>query len=571
MIKIIDTVGNSLAFINNAINPVIREVINGEYTLSFSTLIEELKSDYINQNNLIEVDNQLFQIATYRKERTRDNKLLVDVIAEHISYSLLDEYVDSFIYSNSSPLTMLTDLLNGTGFLLRNVNVGGTNSIEILERTNKRDILNQIGNLFGGEFVFDNYYIDFLVQRGENRGVEFRPGKNILGIRKTVDKTKKDQDGNPSVTYEISAIELNEMEEFKGLEGFKIGDSAKVIDEELDVNITARILEYEYNPIMKVNSQIVFGNFIENIINSNTSLISTSNLVSKRASIWDRAKAISENGTFFSELIEGEINTLQNTVRAGLGSVTITDNNGILITDQPTMEASTKAIRLLGGVLAISNQKDVNGNFIYRTFGDGDGFVADYLIAGVINTDQISLQSADGKLNIVTNSITIEHLDGSKSILNANGLKVEHKIDDYSLFNANGFFRVIDGEQLEYISAMRVGTTETADSNWNGGGSSTTKYKIELRGKRWENTASKLDVVLTKLQFRAPLPEGMSWALGYVHENSGNIDSVLKVYSITNVTNGVDVIIESSDYVGVSNFGWSWSKVNFGYSIVLNG
>lgn len=562
MIEIINSNGDSLAYLENIWGAKVKEVINGQYTFSFSTIIEDMKTDYITDDNLVVLDGQIFQISIFEKERTSDNKLLVNVLAEHISYILIDDILDNFNYTNKSASILLNALLVDTDFLVETVNVGGIASFEIAEKINKREILNQIGNEFGGEFVFDNFRIDFLVQRGNDNGIEFRVGKNIKGIKKKIDKTKKDSLGNPYVTYEINVIELNELEEYKGLEGFSLGDTVKIIDDDLSIDIIARVLEYEYDPIVRKNSKVVFGNFSENITDSIAGFSVTSNLVSKRSAIWDRAKAISENGTFFSELIEGEINTLQNTVRAGLGSVTITDNNGILITDQPTIEASTKAIRLLGGVLAISNQKDVNGNFVYRTFGDGDGFVADYLIAGVINTDQISLQSADGKLNIVTNGITIEHDDGSKSILNASGLKVEHKIDDYSLFNADGFFRVIDGETLEYISAIRVGATTESDTNWSSG-----HYKIELRGKRWENAAADIGVTIAPLTFRPFLPPDMSWAIGYVTVGS----KVFSVASITNVTNGVDVVIDSYERVGVSGIGNTEIKsVQFGYSIVLN-
>ena len=571
MIKILNPIGKPLAYLDKAFNTKINEVINGQYVLTFSTIIEEMKADYITEENLLEVNGQLFQSAIFEKERTSDNKLLISVLAEHISYQLIDDEIEEFILENATAQTMLTSLLTGTGFLLRNINVAGTESIEVTEKTTKRAILNQIGTLFNGEFKFDNYNIDYLAERGANRGVEFRVGKNIKGIKKKIDKTKKDSLGNPIVIYEINAIELSGLEQYKGLEEFELGDTVKIIDDDLKVDVTARVLEYEYDPVTKRNSRLVFGNFIENITDTVANLSTASNLVNQRAVIWDRAKAISENGTFFAGLIEGEINTLQNQIKAGLGTVTVTDNNGILVTDQPTIEASTKAIRLLGGILAISNEKDVNGNFIYRTYGDGDGFVADSLIASVINTDQISLESADGNLKIISNNITINHTDGSKSILDASGLKVQHKIDDYSLFNANGFFRIIDGEQLEYISAMRVGISETAGGTWSGGGSTTSKYTINLIGKRWENTASKIDVMLTKLQFRAPLPDNMSWAIGYVNRSGGNINSKLGVSSITNITNGVRVIIESSDQVGVSNFNWSWSTVNFGFSIVLNG
>src|SRR5690606_21103917 len=52
----------------------------------------------------------------------------------------------------------------------------------------------------------------------------------------------------------------------------------------------------------------------------------------------------------------------------------------------------TKALRLLGGLLAISNEKDpVTGNWVWRTFGTGDGFTADLLNAGQIRTSLVQI------------------------------------------------------------------------------------------------------------------------------------------------------------------------------------
>lgn len=416
MIKIINTAGETLAFLNNAFNAKVREVINGEYTISFSTIIEELKSDYITHENLIECDGQLFQISIYEKMRTNDNKLLVYVMAEQVSYKLLDYMSDDFNYSNISAGAALNELLVGTGFRTGIINLPGEASFEISEATNKREILNLIGSSYNGEFKFDKYIINLLAKRGSNNGVEFRASKNITSIKKKIDNTTKDEEGNPLITYEVDALEVSQIEGYKGLEGIELGDTVRIIDDALGINVLARVLEYEYDPLLRRTSKLVFGNFINTLTDITTNFVAASSLVARRSKVWDRAKAISEAGTIFTDILEGEIKAGQNAVRAGFGSVSITENNGILITDQASMELSTKALRLLGGVIAISNTKDANGNFIYRTFGTGDGFSADEIKAGTLSSERIG-----------AGSITVEKL--SQSVIDDISLAIGSNID----------------------------------------------------------------------------------------------------------------------------------------------
>ncbi|MDK2801081.1 MAG: hypothetical protein PWQ70_2700 [Clostridiales bacterium] len=553
-----DTNGQKLAILNSIINPIIFEKINGEYTFTFTTLVDEFKTDYINCNNLIEIDNNIFQISKVKKIHTNDNKTMIDVYCEHISYTLIDDTLDSFKLENVTATQALQTLLQDTAFVLDTCNVAGTNTIDISDSTNKRAVLNGIANIFGGEYQFDKYKISLLVQRGQNRGVQFRIGKNLKYVSKEIDATVKDNEGNAKVTYEIEIIELNELQEFKGLEGFVIGDTVRIIDDDLQIDVYARIVEVEYNPLERRNTRVVLSNFIENLATASIDIRKTSNLVASRSKIWNRAEAISEKGTFYTELLEGTINTLQNEVKAGLGTVHITDNNGILITDQPTIENSTKAIRLLGGMFAIANQKDINGNWIWRTFGDGDGFTADLiltgtlaaerigagsitvghlaedvqseintaqstadnalttannvndqlsqnvnpkltkitnegiytgtvqtnqLVAGIIDTNTIKLQSTDGNLKIEANEIKMTNTDGSEVIINpTDGLQIIFEKDangnpySYTTYDAQGQKRYFRGARVATFFMSASGEDSSTSENY---------ALLELPGENW--------------------------------------------------------------------------------------
>ncbi|AOY76925.1 prophage endopeptidase tail family protein [Clostridium formicaceticum] len=284
MIRIVDGNNKQLAILDKLINPIIKEQINGEYIFTFTTVIEELKSEYIHHDNYIETDDNLFQIAKYTKERTQDNKVLIHVLAEQMSYKLIDISINSFLKVEKTALEMLTDLLVDTGFTVGTVSVSGKTTVLINETANKREVLKAIQEAFGGELQFNRYSISLLHHRGQNNGVEFRVGKNVKGIKKIVDNTKKDEYGNPSVSYEVNIIELNEHEDFKGLEGFEIGDTInKIIDTELGISISARIVEIEKDPTKHEKStKVVLGNIIEDITTFNLKTMERLRKVSNR-------------------------------------------------------------------------------------------------------------------------------------------------------------------------------------------------------------------------------------------------------------------------------------------------
>ena len=90
---------------------------------------------------------------------------------------------------------------------------------------------------------------------------------------------------------------------------------------------------------------------------------------------------LDEGSIIQTDWLEGKISALQNQVEAGGGTVTITEDDGILIEDL----TKTKAIRLLGGMLALANERDPgSGLYNWRSFGTGDGFLADLVETGFI-------------------------------------------------------------------------------------------------------------------------------------------------------------------------------------------
>lgn len=117
MIKILNSNFERQAILKEVINPNRFEEINGENTLTFSAILDEKTSTYIDENAVIELDDDYFDIACYKKNQNEDGTLTVDVEAEHISYRLNNpDYDIEYFASTGSPATVLSAILSGTGF-----------------------------------------------------------------------------------------------------------------------------------------------------------------------------------------------------------------------------------------------------------------------------------------------------------------------------------------------------------------------------------------------------------------------------------------------------------------------
>lgn len=194
---------------------------------------------------------------------------------------------------------------------------------------------------------------------------------------------------NPRITYRLDVVDLERLSGYEH-EKVRLGDTVRVIDRAFSpaLLVEARVVEINRDLLRPENTKITLGNFASTIADENLKVQETVQTVRDRQGVWDTAEPFT--GPVPTSWLEGIIDTLQNEVRAGNGSVTLTDDNGILIVDNP--DNPTKALQLLGGLLAISNEKDpVTGEWVWRTFGTGDGFTADLLNAGQIRTSLVQI------------------------------------------------------------------------------------------------------------------------------------------------------------------------------------
>lgn len=267
MIKILNQSFELLAILQNVESPLILEEINGAYDLSFKTVIDTEKSQYINYQNIIEIEDNYFNIVCYKKNRNSDNTTTIDVQCEHKSYDLLseDNILEDGFTAYGTPNQIMTQLFQGIPFTVGTTQIITEDYISINEKTNKRAVLLALASVFGGEIQYNKFEVSLLIRRGADRGVRFMHRKNLINCSYIVD-ARQMVAGLPTVSVDVDVAEL----EFAGLpdEHYELGDTITVIDSDLGVNIPARIVKESHNPLERMQGNVNIANIIPDISDS---------------------------------------------------------------------------------------------------------------------------------------------------------------------------------------------------------------------------------------------------------------------------------------------------------------
>ncbi len=269
ILEIINKDYETLAYLNNIENGTVREVINGEYVISFTAIIEELKTDFLyDKNNLIKYDNDYFNIISIEEEHTADNMLKVYVNCEHISYDLIEQTKLEYVENDRSAIYVMNDILKDTGFTFLGTDVTTTNSINIDKEIDIKSLLYLVATIWGGELKYFQKTIELKQQLGINRGADFRFGKNLQSIKRLIDRVEN------TVSYEIEVVQGSELQE---LGYFEIGDTIRVVDDMLKIEIDTRIIETEKDIVTGLNSRVILGQPIKDLSNSFNNILNTVN------------------------------------------------------------------------------------------------------------------------------------------------------------------------------------------------------------------------------------------------------------------------------------------------------
>ena len=185
----------------------------------------------------------------------------------------------------------------------------------------------------------------------------------------------------PAVSISADMVLLQNTEQYKDyavLETVSLGDTIHCINSHLDITTDARVIELEYDSIRQKVVSVVIGDYQYEYFNNVTS-------AAEKAE-----SAIRNDGTVRADQIQGIINAQKANLRAMKDIAQTQEVRAVLFEDLDPNSPTFRAMCLGTMGFQIANERTADGrDWQWSTFGTGDGFFADYIVAGTMLADRI--------------------------------------------------------------------------------------------------------------------------------------------------------------------------------------
>lgn len=251
----------------------------------------------------------------------------------------------------------------------------------------------------------------------------------------------------PKVTISADMVLLKDTEqyaEYQALEDVSLGDTVHCHNQHLDITTDARVVELEYNSILKRVDSVVLGDFQYNFFNDVSSMI---NRVES---------AIRPDGSVIGAQVQGIINGVRAQLKAQ-SSIAQKQKIRATIFEDLDPESPTYGAMCLGTMgFEIASKRTADGrDWDWRTFGTGAGFFADFIVAGTMLADRIK----GGTLELGGEN----NGDGVARVLDGNGNEIV-RLDNKGVYasgkyvcNSDEYGRSVEISEGEYKIISKSG------------------------------------------------------------------------------------------------------------------
>lgn len=255
----------------------LTEALSGEQTLRFTVLPEDLKflteGIPLLENNdepiltnddlviyasslakfygaaLVEFEGQYYDIASVRLS---GNHLaaFAEVSTEHVTYRLnRPEYNIQSLNLGGTYAQVLARILDGTDFT-PGTTPTGTIETTVIEGVTRREALNTVAELMGGELDFDGWTVNVVAHRGSTQRVDLMATGNISAVE--VDENLV----TGETAYRVGLIQRGSL---------AVGDEVKIVFRPFGLDAETRIIEMTRNPYKDTECTITVGAHIPEI------------------------------------------------------------------------------------------------------------------------------------------------------------------------------------------------------------------------------------------------------------------------------------------------------------------
>ncbi|WP_178311041.1 phage tail spike protein [Clostridium cadaveris] len=207
---------------------------------------------------------------------------------------------------------------------------------------------------------------------------------------KRCNKLFEEKIDKPRVNYKIDMVNLANTTAYKNyIDLVKVnkGDTITCYINELDINVQARVIDFEKDLITGEYISLELGNAQDNFFNN-------------QADIQNKVDNIlNADGTVNPDRLNGAINAL-NTKFKALRDIAQPQQVRAMIFEDRIQDSPTFGCMVLGtmGFEIADSYKPGTAEWDFRTFGTGKGFLADCIVAGTLRA--IVLESMDGSCKI---------------------------------------------------------------------------------------------------------------------------------------------------------------------------
>ncbi len=213
----------------------------------------------------------------------------------------------------------------------------------------------------------------------------------------------------PTATYDVQFVNLmntNEYKKYAALQTIYIGDTVKVRHIKEDIDLTAKVISYEYDPIQKKYTKISLGSIKQTLSGSGYG-----NLQSQI----DAIKQVDISN------LEASIDRATGLINNALGGYVLKRNGELLIMDTEDITTAVKVWRWNLNGLGYSGTGYAGP---YRTAITNDGhFVADFIDVGLLKAEMIQ-----AGFNGIAEGVSME----------SGGLKAVSSTGEYSVVENGG-------------------------------------------------------------------------------------------------------------------------------------
>ena len=331
----------------------------------------------------------------------------------------------------------------------------------------------------------------------------------------------------PSVNYKIDMINLANTTAYKDyikLVTVNEGDTVTCYIPGLDIDVKARVIDYEEDLITGEYISLELGNVQNNFFNN-------------QADLQNRVDSIlNSNGTVKADMLNGAINALNTKFKAQRDVAQPQQVRAMLFEDRvegsPTF--GCMCIGTMGFEIADSFKPGTE-EWDFRTFGTGMVFVADCIVAGTLRA--IVLESMDGSCRIDLGNgivnITKGIIKGLNSEWNLNtGTFRTEKVEPYGTYSIEiGAGRIYSGNLLDVRAdnGMNFSADNFAWFKRDGGGSI---MSLGVENRRFDVVMDRIYLVSDR-NTSIDIEEGDIKLYGNVFINGISYNSVLS--SLTNL------------------------------------